>query len=473
MNAGNGLLNEWEQAFDAIPAMACIIDENNVITKANQAFLHAFKSSGTEIIGHLCFGLVHGTECVHSSCPHRKTLATGKSETAEFYEPHLGLYLHVTTSPIMDAAGHCSGSVHTIEDITERKLMRLDLEESEEKYRHIYEALSDAVFIIDPQRSRIIDTNRSAEVLLGRTRAEILHLPLTGLYPSGKAGEYSHIFTSHIVSGRAATYDAEIVRQDGSIVPVVTSVSLVDIRGSGMVLGVFHDITLRRKAQILLKTSEERFRGIIEQSTDGIVVIDQQGLLIEWNQAQENITGLKRETVLGKPIWDAQFMVALPEKRTPESHAQIKAMFHALLSRGITSIPSDSFETPIQRSVGDVRIIQSRVFPIALEQGFLIGSISRDITEQGIKDEELKAKSAFLEAQVNSSNDGILVVDAQGHVVLLNQRFMQIWDVPTKLLVSAADAPVLQHVAEKVQDRDAFLKKVTHLYAHSGRDQPG
>lgn len=58
-------LGDWEQAFDAIPAMICVLDKQYLITRANKAFTEALKLTRQEVIGRPCFRLVHGTEQPH------------------------------------------------------------------------------------------------------------------------------------------------------------------------------------------------------------------------------------------------------------------------------------------------------------------------------------------------------------------------------------------------------------------------
>ena len=63
-----------------------------------------------------------------------------------------------------------------------------------------------------------------------------------------------------------------------------------------------------------LRASEEKFRSIVELSVDGIALIDKECNIIAWNKGQENITGLAKEEVLNRPIYDAQYQL-VPESR--------------------------------------------------------------------------------------------------------------------------------------------------------------
>ncbi|MFN8458934.1 MAG: PAS domain S-box protein [Anaerolineae bacterium] len=73
------------------------------------------------------------------------------------------------------------------------------------------------------------------------------------------------------------------------------------------ILCTLRDITVRKQAEEALRTSEQRLRQIIEYSADGVALADQSGRLIEWNPAIEQSSGLTRQAVVGRPIWEVQF----------------------------------------------------------------------------------------------------------------------------------------------------------------------
>ena len=64
------------------------------------------------------------------------------------------------------------------------------------------------------------------------------------------------------------------------------------------------EISERKRMEDRLRETESRFQSIMEQSSEGIVLTDEVGNIIEWNRAQEEITGRPRAEVLGRPLWD-------------------------------------------------------------------------------------------------------------------------------------------------------------------------
>ena len=98
----------------------------------------------------------------------------------------------------------------------------------------------------------------------------------------------------------------------------------------------------------------------------------------------------------------------------------------------------------------------------------LVG-ISRDITKAKLAEEELQRKTAFLEAQINSSIDGILVVDEQGRKVLQNQRTTELLKIPSAIAELADDQAQLRWVTEHAQHPAQFLARVQELNVHPER----
>src|SRR6185312_1565053 len=114
------------------------------------------------------------------------------------------------------------------------------------------------------------------------------------------------------------------------------------------------------------------------------------------------------------------------------------------------------------RPDGEIRWIRVRGFQVRDDAGKLIRHIGivTDITRRKQADEELRWKTAFLEAQVDSSLDGILVVDNQGKKLLQNQRLTDLWKIPAHIVENREDAVQVQFVANRTKNPEQFAAKV-------------
>ncbi|MCP4536196.1 MAG: response regulator [Chloroflexi bacterium] len=149
-------------------------------------------------------------------------------------------------------------------------------------------------------------------------------------------------------------------------------------------------ITERKLAEEALQESEKKFRSIVEQSNDGIVMTDEQGIIIEWNQGQEQISGLKRTEVLGKPIWDVQFQLTVKEQKTRAIYEERKNSTQEFFRTGQAPWLHQLHETEIQRPNGTHRTVQSSVSSIKTDKGILVVSTFRDVTEQKQLEEQMR-----------------------------------------------------------------------------------
>jgi len=118
---------EWRTTFDSITDFISICNKDFRLIRVNKAFADVFKMNPKELIGKPCYEIVHGTNGPVPNCPQKVTIKTKKPATAEFFEPHLGIHLETTTSPIFNEKGEVVASVHVARDITQHKKMEEQL----------------------------------------------------------------------------------------------------------------------------------------------------------------------------------------------------------------------------------------------------------------------------------------------------------------------------------------------------------
>ncbi|HUI88132.1 MAG TPA: PAS domain S-box protein [Anaerolineales bacterium] len=203
--------------------------------------------------------------------------------------------------------------------------------------------------------------------------------------------------------------------------PIIENGKVIKLRGS------FQDISDRVQIEQQLRESEERFRTFIEQSTDGVAIYDEQGRIVEWNQAQAEITGIPRDRAIGTPVWQVQFQLLVPEHRSEERFEQLK---NALL-RALQSGQSPEFgkvsEVEIQAAGGPRRAITQSVFPIKTENGLRMGSIVRDRTEQQKAQKALHESETRYRGIFEGVQDAIFVEDTNYEILDVNQRACEMY----------------------------------------------
>ena len=135
----------WEQTFNAVPDLIMVLDRECRIVRANRAMTAKLGPPGSRFFGLRCHELVHGRDATPEYCPHAALMRDGCEHTVEITDARLGGTFILSASPLHDAAGRLTGSVHVARDITERKRTAEELQRSEEKYRDLVESANSII----------------------------------------------------------------------------------------------------------------------------------------------------------------------------------------------------------------------------------------------------------------------------------------------------------------------------------------
>ena len=273
LQAGEKALREQtrrqQDILDAVPSPVFFKDANGRYTGCNAAFAAMLGIEREALVGKSLYDVAprevadraHEVDC--------DLLSKGGKRSYETKVPDKdggwGRFT-VNKAVLADLAGEAAGLVGVMTDVTERRAAEDALRESEKTYRHLFENLNDAAFLADADTGMVLETNRQGEVLLGRPREEIVGMHQSQLHPPGQAEKYRRKFAEHVARGHAADHDSEVVRKDGTTVPVAVSAATVSIEGRRLILGLFRDITELKSTEQALREgerAERRFREML------------------------------------------------------------------------------------------------------------------------------------------------------------------------------------------------------------------
>jgi PAS domain S-box-containing protein len=152
------------------------------------------------------------------------------------------------------------------------------------------------------------------------------------------------------------------------------------------------NISDRKKTEQSLKDNEVKFKEIIDQINDALIVFDEQGKIIIWNKGAEQVIGLKAEDTLNRSIVDVQYQLTPPSIR---DKALIESGIESIITRQTPDVFNQIIESEIISLNSDnLRNIQSIVFPVKLIGYHLFCTIIRDTTELKRYEKELLRISA-------------------------------------------------------------------------------
>ncbi|OGR86211.1 MAG: hypothetical protein A2021_05505 [Elusimicrobia bacterium GWF2_52_66] len=188
-------------------------------------------------------------------------------------------------------------------DVTEHRQLKERIEESEEKYRTLFENANAGILLADAGTGTLLDANNAAEFLLGRTRKELIGMNRQKIHPPEEAEYYKKHFLNHVKQGTVNFADALIVRKDGARIPVKISASVIRVKGKKAILGIFNDVTVQKQMEAALKASENKYRALVETTGTGFLILDREGRVIDANAEYVRLSGHHRlREILGRRI---------------------------------------------------------------------------------------------------------------------------------------------------------------------------
>jgi diguanylate cyclase (GGDEF)-like protein/PAS domain S-box-containing protein len=271
------------------------------------------------------------------------------------------------------------GVVVTFRDLTERVRV-----EEEVRFRaRLLDAVGQAVIATNPE-GKVIYWNRTAQEIYGWSREEVMGRTLSEFVISEDLREWAAEIRTSLKEGEAWSGEFTLRRKDGTNFPaMVTSTPVHDEQGilAGMI-GVSTDITERKEAEARLRESEERFRSLVQNSSEIIIILDEDGTVRYQSPAVEQVTGYTSEERVGR----SGFELIHPEDlgRLRRVHAEVRSD----LGTG------RSVEVRCRHKDGTWKYLEATVHNLLEEPGVLgIVVNARDVTERKALEGELRRRA--------------------------------------------------------------------------------
>lgn len=301
------------------------------------------------------------------------------------------IFITLHTRAFYNDQNEIIGGIGIVEDVTKVKEIETELMRSERKYRSIFENLMDVYYMTDidgtilnisPSVKRLFKISDHKYLLNGKNVAEFYN------NPENREPLIKQLNSTGFINN----YYLDLKRPDGTLVHVELNTHYVyDNEGKPIAVeGMIRDITDRKIAEDELRIGEQKLRNIIENSSDGIVLVNNKGKIVEWNTAAEKITGYTKEDVFEKYIWDVQYKFA-PDIVREESYRELlKTSVIASIEAGKIVKGGEIQEAKIKRKDNTEIFTQSSVAIISTPQGSMIVSILRDVSVLKEAENQLK-----------------------------------------------------------------------------------
>ena len=312
--------------------------------------------------------------------------------------------VEVILAALTDPDGNNVGYMGVARDITERKLADQALRQSEEKYRDLVENSNEIIYTLD--RDAVVTyISPAVEPIGGFTPEEVIGRSSTEFIHPDDLGDVA-MSLQKVLSGDEDPSEYRLLTKTGGY-RWVRSASKPIYEGSEIVgvRGVLADITEKREAEDALRASEERFRALVENGADGIVLVSADGTIM--------YAGPSTESILG---WTPDEMVGMRQSELIHPDDLESAL--ALMS-GLLEAPGETVQTVFRskHKDGSWRWIESVGTNLLDEPsvGAIVGNY-RDITEKRAAEDALRGSEERFRALVENGADGIFLIDADGAI---------------------------------------------------------
>jgi PAS domain S-box-containing protein len=348
-----------------------------------------------------------------------------------------------------------------IEDITERRQLKSSLEVNEAKYRELVQNANSIILKMDPE-GKVTFFNEFAQMFFDYTEEEMLGRNVVGtIVPETWSSGLDPVFMIKDIGinpEKYTTNENENMRRNGERVWIAWANKAIR-DGNGKVIEILcigNDITERKRLEILLSESEERYRRLFETANDGILLLEKsEGNITHANPAVTAMLGYSKEECIGKRLQDIGFT---------QDRGDFQEIMHTLDRSGIIYYD----DVPIKTKAGQTFYVDIYL----VDRARLVQCNIRDITERKQAEEalrkserELKAKTENLE-EVNAALNVLLKRVEAGRIELEEKILSNIRELVLPNIDRLKKTQLSDHQASYLMVIETNLDNITSSFLY-------
>lgn len=302
---------ELNQVFNASIDGMSITGKDFTVLKVNKVLIDIYGFFDEDIVGRKCYEVFYGPECHSEKCVLRRILNGEEYITVEVMRKRKNgekITCTLSANPLRNKNGDITGVIECFKDITLSKEAFKKIKSDEERFRELFENMSSGVVVYKAENDGndfiIRDFNKAAEEIEKIKREDVIGRNVLEAFPGIKDFGIFDVFKRVYRTGKPEKYPLSFYK-DCRISGWRRN--YVYRLPSGEVVTVYDDMTRQKRAEQLLKDSEEFSSSLMENSPNPIYVVNPDYSIKYINPAMENLIGLKSNVILGKkppyPWW--------------------------------------------------------------------------------------------------------------------------------------------------------------------------
>jgi PAS domain S-box-containing protein len=250
--------------------------------------------------------------------------------------------------------------------------------------------------------STITYWNQAASEYYGWNANDTLGKEYATILPVTNSPETMQMIDAALSAGKVWSGELNVKKRDQTLLRTLNTIAPLHNNQGHMTgwVGIAADLSERQQAELALQESEAKFHGFFNHSLDSMFLVDDNGLILEINQATEALFQLTREEAIGKPVWEIQFIRATDDVRTTTSMEAIRDIVEKATRTGLAPWLNRVTHSAIQLSDGAIRYIQQTSFTIPHGNKFWIAIISHDVTESRKVEDAIRMLNVEFEKRV-------------------------------------------------------------------------
>ncbi len=322
-----------------------------------------------------------------------------------------------------DAGGVVRGIFASFRDVTDQQELELQLRDTQVYTRSLIESNVDGIMTTDPL-GVITDVNEQMVALTGRTREELKGSAFKTYFTEPDRAEEAIRLVLH--EGKVTNYELTARSKEGRETVVSYNASAFFDRDNRL-QGVFaaaRTITAQRKLEEQLREQQAYLRGLIESSGDGLITVGPDGFISDVNDQMCRMSGYPREDLNG-----TQFADYFTEREV--ARAGVKQTFE----KGVVT---EYALTLVSRTRRHLQVtFNASVFKDSGGVARGIFASVRDVTDRVRLEEQMREQQNYLRGLIESSGDGLVIVDPEGFITDLNEQMCRMTGYPRQELMGS------------------------------------